>query len=177
MGSRSCRCIPQGIAKMKVFRVVSDTSALIGLVQINLFEILKEIFLEIYIPSAVYHEVVVKGKGKTGADEIKAAVSNGWLMKTSVLDDLAVNALLTNINKGEAEVIILAKELKLDYALIDEKIARNIAKLMSVKTIGVIGVINMAVMAGISINKKSAVDQLRNVGFRISEKLYRKILE
>jgi len=162
---------------MKAFKVVSDTSSLIGLVQINLLEILKEIFLEIYIPSAVYDEVVIKGKGKTGSDEIKNAVTAGWLIKKSVHDELAVNALLTNLNKGEAEVIILAKELKLDYAIIDEKTARNIAKLMNVNTIGVIGVINMAVMAGIEIDKKNAIDQLRKVGFRISEKLYKKILE
>ncbi len=84
---------------------------------------------------------------------------------------------MTNISRGEAEVIILAKELDLDYALIDEKTARNVAALMNVRTTGVLGVINMAIVAGISIQKKTAVDRLRAVGFRISEKLYRKILE
>lgn len=161
---------------MNVFRVVADSSCLIGLVHIDLFEHLKEMFVDIYIPSAVYDEVVVKGKGKIGADKVEEAVKAGWLTPASVQDELAVKALLTTLNRGEAEVIILATELGLDYALIDEKTARNIAALMNVKTIGTLGVIDIAITAGVDIQKKSALDHLRQVGFRISEALYQKIL-
>ena len=48
---------------MKVFRVVADSSCLIGLAQINLFKLLKELFSEVYIPDVVYDEIVIKGKG------------------------------------------------------------------------------------------------------------------
>ena len=48
---------------MRVFRVVVDSSCLIGLAQIELFELLKKLFLEVYIPQAVYEEVVVVGRG------------------------------------------------------------------------------------------------------------------
>ena len=161
---------------MNLFRVAVDSSSLIGLVQIDKLFILKDIFAEQYIPSAVYDEVVVKGKGRTGADEIASAVRAGWLRKTEVRDMIAVNALTANISQGEAEVIILAKEMGLDYALIDEKTARNFAALMSVKTTGVLGVIGMAEAAGFPIDKKAAVERLRKVGFRISEKLYQEIL-
>lgn len=161
---------------MKAFRVAADSSSLIGLVHIGLFDRLRDIFLEISVPDTVYSEVVIQGQGRTGADEVAAAVQAGWLAKISVQDTLAVEALLTNLSRGEAEVIILAKELSLDYALIDEKIARNVAALMSVKTIGVLGVIDLAILAGIPIQKKTALDQLRQVGFRISERLYRKML-
>jgi predicted nucleic acid-binding protein len=153
-----------------------SSSCLIGLVHIDLFDLVKELFVELYIPSAVYEEVVVKGKGKIGADEIASAVQAGWLKKTAIRDTLAVNALTTHIGQGEAEVIILAQELGLDYALIDEKAARNVAALMNVRTTGVLGVLDIAIIAGFSIDKKAAVDQLRKVGFRISEKLYREIL-
>jgi len=43
---------------MKVFRVAVDSSCLIGLAQIEIFGLLKEVFAEIYIPRAVYEEVV-----------------------------------------------------------------------------------------------------------------------
>jgi predicted nucleic acid-binding protein len=162
---------------MKAFRVVADSSCLIGLVHIGLFESVKDLFAEIYIPSAVYDEVVVKGKGKIGAHEVEAAVKAGWLTKTSVQDTLAVNALLTTLSRGEAEVIILATELGLDYALIDESTARNMANLMNVNTIGTLGIIDIAITAGIAIDKKASVDHLRQVGFRISEKLYQKVLK
>lgn len=155
---------------MKAFHVVVDSSSVIGLTHIGLFEHLPDIFQEISIPDYVYHEVVQKGR--PGAEETAKAVQSGWLVQRTVEDKLAVDALLTNISRGEAEVIILAKELSLDYALIDEKIARNVATLMGIKTVGVLGVMNMAILAGIPVQKKQALETLRRVGFRISEKLY-----
>ncbi len=82
MGSGSCRCSSECDPLMKVFRVAADSSCLIGLVHIRLFESIKDLFAEIYIPSAVYNEVVVQGKGKFGVDEIEAAVkAGGWPAK------------------------------------------------------------------------------------------------
>ena len=37
---------------MKAFRIVADSSCLIGLAQIKQFELLKELFLEVCIPHA-----------------------------------------------------------------------------------------------------------------------------
>jgi len=161
---------------MSQFRVAIDSSCLIGLVHINLFETLKEIFAEIYVPFAVYDEVAIKGKGRIGSNDVALAVKYGWLKQTNVQDVMVVKALTTTLSQGEAEVIILVKELGLDYALIDEKMGRNIAALMNVETIGVLGVLNIAASAGFLIDKKWAVDRLRQVGFRISDHLYNMIL-
>jgi predicted nucleic acid-binding protein len=48
--------------------VVSDSSPLIGLAQIQRLELLPCLFGEIFIPQAVYDEVVIAGrkKGKVG---------------------------------------------------------------------------------------------------------------
>ena len=121
---------------MKVFRVVADSSCLISLAQIDKFKLLKDLFLEVYIPHAVYDEVVIKGEGEAGSDNVETAIKDGWLLKKAVEDDIAVNALTTLLGKGESEVIILFKELGLAYALIDEKTARDVASLIDVKTIG-----------------------------------------
>jgi predicted nucleic acid-binding protein len=160
---------------MKVFRVVADSSCLIGLAQINLFKLLKELFSEVYIPDVVYDEIVIKGKGEAGSEETESAVKDGWILKKSVNDELAVNALTTILGKGEAEVIILCKELKLDCALIDERAARDMAGLMNVNTMGVLGIIDLAIEKGSHIDKKKIVDQLKDLGFRISDKLYKKM--
>ena len=96
-------------------------------------------------------------------------------MKKVVKDNVAVNALTTLLGKGESEVIILAKELEVDYALIDERTARDVASLLNVKTIGVLGIIDLAIKKGFSIDKKKVIDQLKGFGFRISDKLYKKI--
>ena len=160
---------------MKVFRVAVDSSCLIGLAQIGIFGLLREVFAEIFIPGAVYEEVVVKGRGEAGSAETESAVKDGWVSMKAVNDEIAVNALTTNLGKGESEVIILCKELGFDYALIDERTAREKAALMSVKTMGVLGVMDLAIEMGFAIDKKRLVKQLREVGFRISDKLYERM--
>ena len=160
---------------MKSFRVVVDSSSLIGLAQIDQFELLKELFKEVYIPEAVYEEVVIEGEGEVGSEETEEAVNRGWMIKKSVEDIIAVQVLSSTLGEGESEAIILYKELKLDFAVIDEKTARNMADLMDVNIIGIIGIIDLAIARGFKINKKALVDQLIIAGFRISDKLYRRM--
>ena len=160
---------------MKVFRAVADSSCLIGLAQIELFALLRDLFLEVCIPQAVYEEVVVKGRGEPGSNETESAVRDGWISIKAVNDEIAVNALRTSLGRGESEVIILCKELGVDYALIDERAARYKAELMDVKIMGILGLIDLAIEMGFSIDKEKSVKRLREVGFRISDKLYKKM--
>ena len=160
---------------MKVFGVAEDSSCLIGLAQIDLFALLRDLFSEVYIPQAVYEEVVVRGKGEPGSNETESAVRDGWITIKAVDDKIAVNALRTNLGRGESEIIILCKELGVDYALIDERTARYKAELMDVKVMGILGIIDLAIAMGFTIEKEKFVKRLREVGFRISEKLYKKM--
>jgi len=160
---------------MKVFRIVADSSCLIALAQIELFGLLQEVFSKIYIPRAVYDEVVVKGRGEPGSGETEAALKDGWILMKDVNDRTAIDALKAILGKGESEVIILCKELRADYALIDERTARHRAELMSVDTMGVLGIMNLAIEMGFTIDKRSLVKQLKAVGFRISDKLYKRM--
>ena len=52
---------------------VSDSSPLINLARIGELTLLRDLYGEIHIPKAVWREVVEKGEGQAGADEIKAA--------------------------------------------------------------------------------------------------------
>ena len=44
---------------------------------------------------------------------------------------------------------------------------------MGVNTMGVLGLIDLAIEMGFAIDKKKLVTQLREAGFRISDKLYK----
>ncbi len=160
---------------MKVFRIVADSSCLIALAQIELFGLLQEVFSQIYIPRAVYEEVVVKGSGEPGSGETESALKDGWISMRDVNDRTAIDALKAILGKGESEVIILCKELRADYALIDERTARHRAELMSVDTMGVFGIMDLAIEMGFAIDKRYLVKQLKGVGFRISDKLHKKM--
>lgn len=160
---------------MKAFRVVVDSSCLIGLAEVKQFELLKKLFSEVYIPEVVYEEVAVKGKNEVGSKETKKAIQDGWIEKKTVIDKIAVQALSSTLGKGESEVIVLYKELKIDYALIDEKMARDMAELMDVNVIGIIGTIDLAIEKGFDLDKRTLVDQLIEMGFRISDRLYKRM--
>ena len=59
--------------------------------------------------------------------------------------------------------------------MIDERTARYKAEIMDVKTMGILGLIDLAIEMGFSIDKEKSVKRLREVGFRLSDKLYRKM--
>ena len=85
--------------------VVSNTTPLIGLASIDRFDLLHQLFGEIYIPKAVYDESVVAGRDEGGA---KREVSEAaWIKTVEVQDRLAVEVLLDELDLGEAELSFL----------------------------------------------------------------------
>ena len=92
--------------------VVCDSTVFIGLAKIGKIELLKQIYKEIYIPEAVFAEVAIKGRGRPGAKEVANA---GWIYKKPVKDKRTVEMLAAEIGHGEAEVLVLGKELNADW--------------------------------------------------------------
>ena len=78
---------------------------------------------------------------------------------------------------GELEVIVGAKELGIDFAIIDEHAARKMASEFLIDTIGVLGILSLAKTKGlINLVKPEMDDELISKGYRISDKLYNQIL-
>jgi hypothetical protein len=71
--------------------IVSHTTPLIGLASIQRFYLLQELFSELFIAQAVYHEAVVDGYERGGAKEVSTA---DWIQTVQVKNRLAVNVLL-----------------------------------------------------------------------------------
>jgi uncharacterized protein len=102
---------------------------------------LKDLFGEVYLLEAVYREVVVEGAGQPGAAEIQTAVTQGWLQQIAVRDRIAVDALLDELHLGEAEAIVLARELSVGRVLLDDQAAWTRARLMDLTVTGTIGIL------------------------------------
>ena len=121
--------------------VVSNSGPLIALAKVELLFILKDFFGEVLVPAEVWKEVVERGKGKPGGDEVRKAE---WIKVREVEDRLSVEVLCRDIGMGEAEAIILAK--KMDALLImDEKIPREIARSLGLEVVGTLGLVHRAV--------------------------------
>lgn len=99
--------------------VVSNTTPLIGLASIQRFNLLHQIFGKIYIAQAVYDEATVSGREVGGAKKEVSVAS--WIETVNVKDRLAVEVLLDELDLGEAETIILAREMGAAWVLMDEK--------------------------------------------------------
>src|SRR5262245_45916211 len=96
--------------------VVSDTSPISALIQIGRAELLKDLFDTVCIPPAVNDELVRFHPSLPSFINVQV-----------VLDQARVKSLLTQLDLGEAEAIVLAAESKADYLLIDERRGRKAA--------------------------------------------------
>jgi uncharacterized protein len=105
--------------------VVSNASPLINLARIQRFDLLRRFFEHITIPTAVYEEVVVRGQERDGGLDVRNAA---WISTAMTTDALAVAALTSQLDLGEASAIILAREPNADLLLIDEICGRRIAE-------------------------------------------------
>lgn len=115
--------------------IVCDTSPITNLLQIGQLDILKTLFNEIIIPQSVYTELVNYENQK---DELK---SRSWIIVKAAQDKSEVQSLEKELDTGEAEAIVLAKEIKADVLIIDERKGRKIAEQYGLKIIGLLGIL------------------------------------
>ena len=143
--------------------VIADSACLIGLSKIGELHILRQLFGKILIPSAVFHEVVILGMGRAGAEEVKNAK---WIETHEVENQLAVKAFRLTLGTGESEAIVLALEREADFIILDDWKARQMALELSLPVIGTVAVLTKAVEKGIIDELQSILEELRRAGFR-----------
>lgn len=154
--------------------VVSNTTPLIGLAAIGQFDLLRLLFIEVYIPQAVYDEAVVAGREEGGA---KREVSSAeWIRTVPVRNRSAVDLLLDELDLGEAETIILAQELGADWVLMDERRGRRKLVQLGINKIGTLGILLKAKQSDLLAEVKPELESLRQQGFSVSQAVVDAIL-
>jgi predicted nucleic acid-binding protein len=83
-----------------------------------------------------------------------------------------VEQMYGRLHKGELEVMVAAKELKINRVIIDDRPARNFSETMLLKSIGLIGILIVAKKLGLISEVKKYLDVLIQEEYRISKKLY-----
>ena len=153
--------------------VVADTGPLNALANINCFEFLRELFSELAIPEMVYREAT----HYSTLPVARAVRQAAWINTIPVQDRVAVEVLRNELDDGESETIVLARELGASLILIDEKLARRKTAQMGLKTIGTLGILVMAKTSGLTPTVRSHLDSLKSSSFRMTRKLYDEILQ
>ncbi len=155
-------------------KTVSDSTVLIGLSKIGKTGLLRDIFQKIYVPEAVFQEVTEAGEQRAGAKIVREAP---WIERRQIGDHVQANLLMTVLEKGEAEVLVLAKEIRADLILMDEEKARKSAIKAGFRVMGVIGILIVAKRMGLIANIGAYIEKLQREKFRISDKIVRMALK
>lgn len=148
--------------------VVSDSTILIGLAKIGKLGLLQDIFSKIYIPEEVFKEIAERGKKKPGSQVISEA---RWIETKPIKDKTQVNLLMASLEKGEAEVLALSKEIKADLILLDEEKARKSAVIAGFEVMGLLGLFIVAKNLGLLKEIRSSIEELKRKRFRIGDKI------
>lgn len=153
--------------------VVADATPLIALAKVGRLDLLPEVFGAIVVPQAVYDEVVTQAAGRHGAEDIRQA---SWIDVRGPADQVKVAYMRTDLDRGEAEALVLAEELKADWVLLDEAKARLAAQFLGLRYIGTLGLLLLAKRLGKVAELRPVLDELRARQFYIGEEIYRTVL-
>jgi predicted nucleic acid-binding protein len=156
--------------------VIADASPLIALSSLGCLSLLQERFPDgLTVPPAVWREVVEEGRGRSGADAVRAA---DWIRVQEVEDRDYIRLLQSSLDEGEAETIALAHERHADVVLLDEKTARMAAEQLGLRVLGVVGILIWARRSGRVKNLRQELIRIRDeLGFRLSQRVVEMALQ
>ncbi|HRJ30348.1 MAG TPA: DUF3368 domain-containing protein [Cyclobacteriaceae bacterium] len=141
--------------------VIADTSCLIVLQKLELLIVLKNLYTEVLITSAI-------------AEEYSLPLPH-WIEIKNPLSSVT-KAFESSLDPGEASAIALAAEIPEAILILDGLQARRVAAQLSLNYTGTLGVLAKAKKKGLIESIKPILSKLRELNFRISSEVEEDIL-
>jgi predicted nucleic acid-binding protein len=135
-------------------------------------DLLQKLYQRITVPQAVADEL--KAGGDQGED-VPNIREYEWLKVRSVRVPEVIT-LITDLGAGEAQVLALAIEEPGSLVILDNSLARQIARLRSLRITGTAGVLLKAKHEGHILAVAPLLDRLMQLDFRLSDAVKAKIL-
>jgi predicted nucleic acid-binding protein len=152
--------------------VVSDTSVVSALLQLDHLDLLPVLYERVLIPAKVYEEL-----NRLPAFTAWQATCPTWLEVRPIGQQTTYGHLIHTLDEGEAEAIALGLECQADFLLIDQTEGRAAAQQLGIRVIGVLGIFLEAKTRQLIPNVRPLLDQLRlTTTFRIAPTLYERVL-
>jgi uncharacterized protein len=147
--------------------VVLDTGPIIALAGIGRLDLLRALYREVLIPPAVRHELT-RGEDRPGSRRDLHAAP--WI-KVATAPESEAAALLTDLDRGEAEAIALARKLQPSLLVIDDRLGRRHATRLALTFTGTIGVLVVARERGLVERVSPLLNRLAENGIYVSQRL------
>lgn len=154
-----------------MLKVVSNTTPIISLLKIGKLQIFKDLYGEILIPQEVFNEIEA-GKNK----EYYSDLSKIEWIKIEKINNKKSLSYFLDLDKGEAEAIVLATEKDAELIILDESLGRFHAKHNGLKVTGTIGILLKAKQLGYIIELKPLLFELRSKNVWLSNSFIEKAL-
>lgn len=143
--------------------VISNTSPLQYLHQLNLLELLSAHYQQIIVPQAVVDELSVGRQKGISLPEVERIP---WIQvrrsnNRSLLPEVA------DLGSGEREVLALGLETTEPLLILDDALARKHAQLLSLPFVGTLGILLKAKASGHIPAIKPVLDRLDELRFRL----------
>ena len=151
-------------------KVVVNTTPIISLAAINHLHLLEKLFGKIIIAEAVYQEI--KAKQSYAYHQIDSP----FIEVQKIQGDLYKELLLTQLDSGEAETIILAKEIDADFVIIDENLGYKFATNAGLTTIRTLSILLKAKEKNMISEIKPLLDEMILKGRWYSNNVYQSVL-
>lgn len=153
--------------------IVTNTSPLQYLHQLDLLGILPQLSGRILVPTAVLAELEAGRLLGVNAPDVR---SIPWVeIRQPVASHLA--ALVHDLGTGETETILLGLEITDSVVLLDDLLARRAAQALGLRFTGTLGVLLDAKRAGLVASVKPMMDRLHSLGFRLSRATRETVLQ
>lgn len=152
---------------------ISNTSPFFYLHRLKHLDLLRQLYQRIVVPEAVVAELHA---GKVQGEDVPALSRFDWIEIRPVRTPEALK-LIADLGAGETEVLALTLERPGSLAIIDDNLARRIAKLQQLRITGTAKVVLKAKQRGHIPTVRPLLDELTNLGFRLSNAVRANILK
>lgn len=153
--------------------VISNTSPIFYLYRLGYLELMEQLYGEIVIPNGVVEEL--NEGGKTGED-VPDIKRYKWIKVRHISAPYQIK-IIPDLGKGEAEALALALLENEHLLVIDDLLAREIAKLQMIKFTGTAGILMKAKKRGLITVVKPILNKLKDTGFFLSDNVLADILK
>lgn len=152
---------------------ISNTSPLLYLHRINQIDLLPRLFDEVFTVPAVVDEL---RQGKAKGYDVPVVEHYTWLQVASP-KQVPSEWLASDLGRGELETMALALEHREKVVILDDALARRIAKAASLEVWGTLRVLLEAKKRKMIPQMSSVVDELKQSGMWISDDVRQRILK